>query len=71
MTLNSSVFSIRFHVLGRLIKRQNEKEELPRRGKSEIPMTRAKTGIRSRRNTIRDIANRILVPYVLIHLPLG
>lgn len=62
-TLNSSVFSISLSVLGRLMKLQNEKEDVPRRGKNESPTTRANTGIRSRMNTTSDIASRVLVPY--------
>ena len=63
MMLNSSVLSMMFHVLGKLMKDQNEKLEVPRLGKSDIPTTRANTGIRSSRRTTSDTTSRILVRY--------
>src|ERR1700730_4565556 len=41
--MNSSVFFISLSVLGRLMKLQNGKDDVPRRGKNESPMTRANT----------------------------
>jgi hypothetical protein len=63
MMLNSSVLSIRIRVLGRVMKCQNEKVDLPRIGKNESPTTRANTGIRRRRRTRTDTASRSLVLY--------
>src|SRR5713101_4646956 len=69
--LYSSVFSIRTRVLGWVMKCRNVELKVPRIGKNERPKMRENTGIRSRAKTMSVVARRDLVPYILVHRPLG